>query len=70
LRLPSGQNLQKISLKECVFINSALKIQYDIVKNTFPQTALAIFPLDEEPQKAYYVFDSKPDVNIIIILTF
>jgi len=32
--LPSGQNYQKNSLKECVLVNSALKIQCHIVKNT------------------------------------
>jgi len=32
--LPSRQNYQKHSLKEKVFANSALKIQYHVVKNT------------------------------------
>jgi len=39
ISVPSGQNGQKISLKECVYINSALKIQCIIVKNTLLQTA-------------------------------
>jgi len=43
--LPSEQNLQKNSLKESVFVNSALKIQHHIVKNILLQTAfLAILP--------------------------
>jgi len=36
----SRQNRQNNSLKECVFVNSAFKIQCHIVKNTFLQTAL------------------------------
>jgi len=32
--LPSGQNRQKNNLKECVYVNSALKMQCQIVKNT------------------------------------
>jgi len=35
--------LPKNSLKECVFVNSALKIQCYIVKNTFLQTAYCWF---------------------------
>jgi len=31
---PSGQNSQKYSLKECDIVNSRLKIQCHIVKNT------------------------------------
>jgi len=31
---PSGQNRQTNSLKECVFANSALKMQCHAVKNT------------------------------------
>jgi len=44
--LPSGQNCQKKnSLKECVFVNLALKIQYHIVKYTLLQTDFsAILP--------------------------
>jgi len=39
---PSGQNRQKNSLK-CIFvINSALKIQCHIVKNTLLQTAFSV----------------------------
>jgi len=42
--IPSGQNCQKNSLKECVFVNLALKIKCHIVKNTLIQTAFsAIF---------------------------
>jgi len=32
LYLPSGQNRQKNTLKECVLVNSALKLQCHIVK--------------------------------------
>jgi len=32
---PSGQNRQKNSLKECVFVNLALKIQCHIVKTFY-----------------------------------
>jgi len=39
---PSGHNRQNSSLKECFFINSALKIQWHIVKNTFLQTAFSV----------------------------
>jgi len=31
---PNGQNRQENSLKECAIVNSALKIQCHIVKNT------------------------------------
>jgi len=43
---PSVQNRQKKnSLSECVFVNSALKIQCHIVKNTLLHTAFsAILP--------------------------
>jgi len=34
LYLPSGQNRQKNNLKECAFVDLALKIQCHIVKNT------------------------------------
>jgi len=36
-QFPSGQNRQKDSLKECVFVNSALNLQCRIVKNTLLQ---------------------------------
>jgi len=42
-----NQNSQtnQISLKECIFFNSALKLQCNIVKNTLLQTAFsAILP--------------------------
>jgi len=43
--IPSGQNRQKNSLKECVkecvFVNSALKIQCHVVKYTLLQTAFS-----------------------------
>jgi len=44
--IPSGKNCQKNSPKECVFVNSALKLQFHVVKkSTFLQTAFsAIFP--------------------------
>jgi len=36
---PVGKIAKKSSLKECVFINSAFKIQCHVVKNTLLQTA-------------------------------
>jgi len=44
--LPSGQiTKKKNNLKEYVYVNSALKIQYHTVKNTLLQTAFsAILP--------------------------
>jgi len=42
---PVSKITKKKSLKECVFINSRLKIQCHIVKNTLLQTALAVFLL-------------------------
>jgi len=45
--LPSVQNCQKNSLKECVFAYSALKSQCHIVNNTFLKTAFsAILPTE------------------------
>jgi len=38
LDIPSGQNRQKNSLKVCIFVNSALKLQCHIIKNTLLQT--------------------------------
>jgi len=44
-RFPVGKIAKKSSLNECVFVNSALKIQRHIVKNTLLQTAFsAILP--------------------------
>jgi len=39
---PSGQNRQKSSVKEFLFVNSALKIQYYVLKNTLLQTAFSV----------------------------
>jgi len=38
---PVGKIAKKNTLKECSFVNSALKIQCHIIKNTLPQTALS-----------------------------
>jgi len=43
MTLPSGQNRQKSSPKECVFVDSALEIQCHIVKNALLQTAFSIY---------------------------
>jgi len=49
---PSGQNSQRNSLKECVFVNSSLKIQ-----NTLLQTAFsAILPTKKETSWIMKVF--------------
>jgi len=46
----NGQNCQKNSLKERVFVHLALKLQYYIVKNTLLQTAFTtILPTGQEP---------------------
>jgi len=48
LYIHSGQNRQKIQSERVVFVNSALKIQYRIVKNTLLQTDFsAILPTGE-----------------------
>jgi len=37
-----GKISKKNNLKECVFVNSALNIQFNVVKNTLPQTAFSV----------------------------
>jgi len=45
LTLPSGKNRQKAVWRSAFLVNSALKIQCHIVKNTLPQAAFsAILP--------------------------
>jgi len=41
MQYPSEQNCQKYSLKECVFVNSILKIQCRVVKSTLLQIAFS-----------------------------
>jgi len=57
--LPNGQNCQKNSLKECVLINSALKMQCSVVKNTLLQTAFSAILSGHMPA----------EISIAIILT-
>jgi len=45
-------DVQKTSLKECGFVNLALKIQCLIVKNTLPQTANFYIPVGKIAEKA------------------
>jgi len=42
LKVPSRKNRQKNSLEECLFVNSAFKIQCHVPKNTLHQTAFSV----------------------------
>ena len=45
------ENGKKVTVKEWVFVESAFKMQYHIVKNTLPRTAFsAILPAGLEPE--------------------
>jgi len=55
--MPSGQNCQKTVRRSAFFVNSALKIQCNIVKNTLLQTAFSAILQFRHPIKTSRIGD-------------